>query len=260
MRRVLPEVISILLEEGLGQFSMKCLISRDHADRTDSSILSLPARPSQMLLQRLATSLDPAIAGDAVPLFTHRYTGGIAIAHSPAGGGSFGQLRCSQIADAVLERFRTRSSKPLRLSLDSAAPWNYTASDSIEHFVSTCRRRRLSTTPTSSEAHLEILAARLHASALVADGKAAWLQRDPVSGRQITTGAGVYAGSAGALLVFGQAVRLGINTVTWKYCARPLEGCLLGRMSCRCTASTPVAVEQQPTRRSRGACPRRRTL
>jgi hypothetical protein len=205
-RAVLRALVSELLAEGFDRFSMKFLTGRDHLSRADSTVIYLPELPTAALLDRLATALHPAIAAETVPMLTHRYSPGIAIAHSPSTGGSFGELRCGQIATTAISRLK--GVERADLPFDPDAPWNDPGTPALEHHVGTSRQSPATRALPSAERSISALAAELVGSAIIASGMATWLRRDTATGREITTGADVYAGSAGALAVLAHAVRL----------------------------------------------------
>ncbi|WKK70919.1 T3SS effector HopA1 family protein [Rathayibacter oskolensis] len=206
VRGAIPSLIAILRDSGMDSFSLKFLLSGEHLDRADSTVIYLPERPSRALLSDLALALDTATAARSVPMFTLRLAPGLAIAASPSGGRSFGLLRCSQLATAVLHRFRTGSTAPPVFAFDETAPWDDPDRPRLTAPRLASRpRTTLDRTPVEG---LHDVAADLMSAALVANGAAAWLVRDRMTGRWRSSDASVYSGAIGALLVFAQADRL----------------------------------------------------
>ena len=207
-RELVDQLGARLIEEGYTGFAMKFLMARNHTDRADSSVLYLPEYPNDALLHSIIELLQPAIASQAVPMFTCKVSPGIALAHNPTDGESFGQLRCRQTAQALVHASRHRSR--LTLPFDSSAPWNLDGKPRLK-FRRPLAKPRTSRRGTACdpEVALDRLAARVQRSAIVSNHLATWLVRDPATGRVNTAGADVYAGSAGALLLFAHAVGLG---------------------------------------------------
>lgn len=205
-RELAESMPGLLLDRGLEEFSMKFLMGSAHDLRADSSVIYLPPAPGAL---DAALELASAyVRYPDTPLLTLRVTDGVAVAQSPQSGDSFGMTRCRQIAEAFIASHESsgRVDPLAALPFDASRPWDVTDSPlSVPMLTGTS-----SPAPdvTSAHARFERLAAELCSDALQFDGRATWLFREPGSSRVVTSGADVYRGSAGQLLVLAYATRL----------------------------------------------------
>lgn len=208
LRPLIGRLVSVLLDHGLIRFAAKMLMTSDHAARADSTVLYLPGGVSTALLHDIGTVLHGAVVSPAVPMFTCPYQPGIALARSPADGRSFGETRCRQVADTLVDAYRAHGSTPTDWPFDRQAPWDDASSPPLKRLVPRGIRPPVTRRLHDPECRLLSLARELSAAAHLAGGRATWLVREPVRGRLVAAGAAVYDGSAGALAVLTHAFRI----------------------------------------------------
>ena len=205
---LVPGLTTLLLDAGFEHVSAKFLLGREHGDRADSTVVYLPVVPDAELLDRLVALLGPAIAGGATPMFTRRLLPGIALAHSPEGGASFGQLRCRQVSSALAAHLRADRRDPLVFPFDEARPWDGLAGGLLDYLGPPTPPATIDPDVTDPERALHALADQLARSAITVDRRATWLVRDSRSGRLVAAGAALYEGAAGPLAVLAHACHL----------------------------------------------------
>lgn len=186
---LMPALTAVLVDRYAG-FSAKFLTNRDHGWRSDSTVLYLPGEPDPALLDRVLAVVEPALASATVPMFTHRYAGGVALAPTPPDGRSFGQQtsRClaEDIVGALRDETRTDTFTP------AAYPGVTARSTAGPHL-----RRTSDQAPVEE---LEQCISWLAASALRTGNRVSWLVRQ-TDGSTRSMGADVYTGFAGPLLL-----------------------------------------------------------
>ena len=202
---IVADLTTVLLDAGFEHFSAKFLLGREHDDRADSTVLYLPVVPDAELLDRLVAVLEPAIAGTATPMFTRRLLPGIALARSPEGGASFGQLRCRQVGSALAAHLRADRREPLVVPFDEARPWEGPTGGLFHGLVPPTPPARIDPGVVDAEHALHALADELARSAIAADRRATWVVRERRSGRSVAAGAAIYDGAAGPLAVLAHA-------------------------------------------------------
>lgn len=204
IRASVNALVDELLGVDLPQFTMKFLMSTAHADRADSTVIYVPEQ--DRLIERLAAVLTPTLAGASIPMFTYRLGPGVGLAHCRPDGESFGMVRCRQVAAAIVNQ-RRRNQLPVRVPFDRRAPWDDPRERALRRpSVGTVDLPRRSV--GDPVAAVQALARRLDDEALSAGGLATWLVHDDLQRRWLATGADVYTGSAGPLLVLVHADRL----------------------------------------------------
>ena len=140
-----PEGAAVLLNELTGRlnrlqipFRFKCPVSPDLFDRRDSGVLYVPWRFWDIARHCVADALPvfESFLDNDVPLFTKPVHSGVALAEDPGGLRSFGQYRCEQVAEGLvnfwIDASEQRSSEVavdsicqyfLKVGVTLACPW-----------------------------------------------------------------------------------------------------------------------------------------
>ncbi|MEV8635153.1 T3SS effector HopA1 family protein [Streptosporangium sp. NPDC051023] len=123
------------LERDALPYSLKCPASAEAYDRVDSLVL-YHGRDHEDRILALLTEVHGTIGsllGPPVPPLTRRVAPGMAQAHDPKDGGSFGQSRCRALAGGLLNALRGNTDRPRILAslveglhaagIDPRTPW-----------------------------------------------------------------------------------------------------------------------------------------
>jgi len=203
---------SRFLDFGIPDFTVKWLLGQDHDERCDSTVVYVAAEAAEEAAGVIVRSIDRSALHAGVPMFTRRLIGGLGMAESPPGGESFGEMRSHQVATALVRALR--SGKPDRpwaeivVDFNRKRPWKLAADTGELNFDLPRRRRGPTEGPAAGESCVA-LADRLCREALRSDGRAAWVQRDPLPPFGLrTTGAQVYDGAPGPVLLLAHATRI----------------------------------------------------
>lgn len=131
--------VTALLDAERVRYSLKCPLTAAGYDRVDSLVIYHGRRRESQLERRLiaahATTIGKLLE-EPVPPLTRRVAPGLAFAHEPTDGGSFGESRCRALARGLLAvardgvprgQLRERLIKELSSSgIDPLRPWSVT--------------------------------------------------------------------------------------------------------------------------------------